>query len=270
MKGKLYNILLAVFAAVFLISGITLAVYYIQNTRQETRYQQIAKLRGDETTPRPAPEDTSPTEPAYNYVTVPDPETGEHVKLLPEFAQLYATNNDIVGWIKIPGTDINYPVMQTPDEPDYYLKRNFDKASSARGAIYVREVCDVFAPSDNLTIYGHRMQSGAMFGQLDRYLSADFCAENPYIYFDTLKALHTYQILAVFVTSATQGEGFQYHLFVDAVDAAEFDGFVAQCKELSLYETGVDAVYGDKLITRSTCEYTRENGRLVVVAKCID
>lgn len=275
MKKWIYNSLIIFFATTLLISIGALGYYYISGYLQQNRYHELSQLMGEETTPRPTlPDPTdgsapSPTVPAYDYVTVTDPETGEDVQLLPEFKELYLLNNDIVGWIFIPDTQIDYPVMQTPDSPDYYLKRNFDKASSARGCIYVREQCDVFAPSDNVTIYGHRMKSGAMFGQLDKYFQYDFYDSHRYIYFDTLKELHTYEILAVFLTTASQGEGFAYHMFVDAQSEEEFTDYVNTCKRLSFYDTGVEAAYGDSLITLSTCEYSQPNGRLVVVAKRI-
>lgn len=275
MKKWIYNSLIIFFASTLLISIGALGYYYISGYLQQSRYRELSQLMGEETTPRPTlPDPTdgsapSPTVPAYDYVTVTDPETGEDVQLLPEFKELYLLNNDIVGWIFIPDTQIDYPVMQTPDSPDYYLKRNFDKASSARGCIYVREQCDVFAPSDNVTIYGHRMKSGAMFGQLDKYFQYDFYDSHRYIYFDTLKELHTYEILAVFLTTASQGEGFAYHMFVDAQSEEEFTDYVNTCKRLSFYDTGVEAAYGDSLITLSTCEYSQPNGRLVVVAKRI-
>ena len=88
-------------------------------------------------------------------------------------------------------------------------------------------------------------------------------------YFDTLTQLHTYKIIAVFKTTATEGKGFSYHTFVNAADQAEYDEYVNTCKELSLYDTGETAQYGDKLITLSTCEYSQSHGRLVVVAKRI-
>ena len=113
------------------------------------------------------------------------------------------------------------------------------------------------------------MRDGSMFTQLKYYRQADFRNENPYIFFDTLTELHTYEIIAVFVTTASVGEGFSYHSFVDAENEKDFNDFVAKCKKLALYDTGVSAEYGDKLICLSTCEYTRVNGRLVVVAKRI-
>jgi len=186
--------------------------------------------------------------------------------ILPEYAALYEENPDLVGWMTIDGTPVNYPVMQSPDRPDYYLHRNFQREHNSHGCLYVRESCDVFAPADNLTIYGHHMRDGSMFASLESYRKEDFCKEYPTIRFDTLYEHHTYTIFAVFTTLASVGDGFSYHLFEDAADETEFNDFVSACKNLSLYNTGITPRYGDKLICLSTCEYTRTNGRLVVAA----
>lgn len=278
MTKTVRTILLFLFSAVFLISAVMLGAYFWRSYTEQNRYQELSSLRPTDT-PRPAPSvslpetDTTPiapTEPVLpEYVTVTDAKTGLPRQILTEFSALYTLNSDLVGWLKIPGTDIDYPVMQTPDDPEYYLYRNFDKKSNKAGCLFAHYEGDVFAPSDNITIYGHHMKDGSMFGKLNRYTKKTFREEHPYIYFDSLNALHTYEVMAVFLTTAVKGEGFAYHRFVDAEDEAAFDDFIATCKELSLYDTGVTATYGDKLICLSTCEYTQENGRLVVVAKQI-
>ena len=214
---------------------------------------------------------TDPTQPADpdspTLPTVP-PEQG-HV-ILPEYAKLYLRNNDLVGWITIEGTNINYPVMQSPAEQNYYLYKNFDGEYSVRGSIYADEDCDVFTPSDNVVLYGHHMQDGSMFSALNNFDAKSYWQERKYITFNTLLERHTYEIIAVFKTSASVGEGFRYHQFINAETEEEFNDFVATCKRLAFYDTGVSAEYGDKLITLSTCEYTLTNGRLVVVAKRVD
>jgi len=274
MKKTLYRLLIILFSLTFLVSAFFLGRYFWDSYTQKSSYAQLADLMADAgTTPRPLPTESIPTEteavtePTDPYVQVPHPETGQLVSVLPEFSVLYPKNPDIVGWMKIPGTRVNYPVMQTPDRPDYYLTRNFQKENNAHGCLYVREVCDVFTPSDNITIYGHRMRDGSMFADLSLFQEEAFYREHTYIYFDTLTQLHTYQILSVFLTTASQGKGFSYHTFVDAESEEDFDSFVATCKELALYDTGITATYGDKLITLSTCEYSQTNGRLVIVAK---
>ena len=274
MKKWMYNALIIFFAVVLVASAGYLAYYYIDAYSQQSRYDDLSTMKEPVNTRPAIIEDTDagvePTEPAAPImVEVTDPDTGETLSVLQEFAELYNLNSDIVGWMTIPGTEIDYPVMQTPDRVDYYLTRNFDKEASARGCLYARERCDIFTPSDNITIYGHRMRDGSMFARLDKYMKKSFWEENPYIYFDTLTELHTYKVMAVFLTTASVGEGFEYHLFENAATEAEFDSFVDTCQELALYDTGVDARYGDKLITLSTCEYSQTNGRLVVVAKRI-
>lgn len=276
MKKWLYNTLIIIFAGVFLVSGGFLAAYFIDGYNQQNRYSELASLKTESTTPRPLPtepdathstdeEITEPTAPVMVEVT--DPKTGQTRLVLPEFAALYEMNSDLIGWLKIPGTVVDYPVMHTPADPEHYLHRNFDGENSKRGCLFIQADCDAFTPSDNIIIYGHHMRDGSMFGQLEKYQKKAFQEENPYIYFDTLEGLHTYEIMSVFLTTASVGEGFPYHTYVDLEDEAVFNSFVEKCQKLSLYKTGVDAQPGDKLICLSTCEYSQVNGRLVVVAK---
>ena len=133
----------------------------------------------------------------------------------------------------------------------------------------MREQCDVYAPSDNVVIYGHYSKGGGMFYPLKNYRKKSYWQEHQTFTFDTLYERHTYQIFAVFKTSANFGEGFAFHWFNDASSQEEFDEYVATVKELAMYETGITAEYGDKLVSLCTCEYTLDNGRLVVVAKRI-
>lgn len=271
MKKWMYNALIILFVAVFVISAGFLAAYFIEGWVQQSRYDDLSAMK-DTATPRPTISENGEiiqsAEPP-KLVEVTDPETGESVALLPEFAELYLQNNDIVGWLAIPGTVVDYPVMQTPEEADYYLYRNFDKKDNKRGCLYTWPQSDTLTPSDNITIYGHHMRDGSMFGQLDKFRDPAFRAENPYIFFDTLRELHTYEVMAVFLTTASVGQGFDYHEFVDAGNQEDFDNFVSKVHKLQLYDTGITAAYGDKLICLSTCEYSQVNGRLVVVAKRI-
>jgi len=194
----------------------------------------------------------------------------EPVKMIPEYELLYNQNPDLVGWIEIPGTALSNPVVQSPDRPNYYLHRGFDGEYDYSGTIYVREKCDVNTPSDNVTIYGHNMADGTMFGILHKYKNPDFWQENRLIQFDTLYERHTYEICLVFRTAVNVSGGFDYHLFDTAQNAAAFDDFVSKCRARSLYDTGITPVFGEKLITLSTCDRSIQNGRLVVVARRIN
>lgn len=277
MRRWIYWGLLIIFLLVFLISGWRLLDYYIQSKKAKDTYDELAQIveqvrQQQPTVPQATDEAGQPVEqpPEVIYAEVTDPKTGEKRQVLAEYAPIYELNSDLVGWIYIDGTRINYPVMQNKEQTDYYLKRDFYKKSSIDGSIYVREECDVFAPSDNLTIYGHRMNSGAMFADLLNYKEEDFWQNNRYIHFDTLQEHHTYEIIAAFKISASADNGFQYHTFVDAADQADFDRYVQQCKDRAFYDTGVTAQYGDKLITLSTCEKGNSAMRIVVVAKRMD
>ena len=180
-----------------------------------------------------------------------------------------ASNPDMVGWIKINGTNINYPVMRTPENPDYYLDHDFYKNQSVYGCPYVQANCDVKTPSDNVIVYAHHMNDGSMFANLELFRSKDFWSSHKTISFDTLDNKANYDILAVFAISVDESDkkAFKFYEFVNSYDPDHFSTFIAKCKALSFYETGVSAKYGDKLLTLATCEYTHDNGRLVVVAK---
>lgn len=269
MKKGMYIGVIVLLAAAFIISAVYLGSYILDSRNQAKRYDELAQMAQNTT---PSTQDTAPTETelpteteAPSEATQPTGET-EPV-ILKQYEELYKTNPDMVGWIRIEGTEINYPVMQTSvDNKDYYLYRNFDKEENNHGTIYAREECDIFKPSDNITLYGHNMRDGSMFAALGNYYEKKTWENNPLITFDTLYEYHTYKIFAVFKTTAILNEGFAYHRFEDARNEQEFNDFVATCKKLSFYDTGITPSYGDKMICLSTCEYTQDNGRFVVAA----
>ena len=281
LLNGLHRALVLIFSIAFFVSFIMIARYVVESFRTSQGYgglaSQMASLQAAATTTEPttlppttAGSTTAPADTVPPTTVPPTTATPTEPQILPEYLPFYQQNTDMVGWITVPGTKVNYPVMQTPDNKDYYLNRDFYHTWSDWGAIYAREACDVNAPSDNVVLYGHHMADGSMFAQLEtRYKRKSFWEEHQYLTFDTLYEHHTYQIIAVFRTSANLGQGYPYHQFNDAANKEEFDAFVAKIKELSLYDTGLTAEYGDKLLTLSTCEYTLSNGRFVVVAKRI-
>ena len=188
----------------------------------------------------------------------------EAAKAYEKYGALYEQNNDFVGWIQIDGTNINYPVMQTPDNPDYYLKHSFEKTWSDYGVPYLDEAC-VIGQSNNLVIYGHHMSNGSMFCDLELYSDPAFCMDHPVIRFDTLTSFGEYEVIAVFRYNTNQ-ETFRYDREVN-MDETRFSWFMEQVHARELFSTGKDASFGDQLLTLSTCEYTYKNGRLVVVAR---
>lgn len=236
-----------------------LAWQYADGRQSANAFDAVADLIQPVGTPQPG------TVPGIGDATEePDPE----LIALEKYAAVHEQNSDFVGWVNIDGTNINYPVMQTIDNPNFYLKRGFEKQYSNYGVPYVQENC-ALGISDNVVIYGHHMNNGSMFADLCKYEREDFYQEHPTIHFDTLSSLGEYEIVAAFKTVAYSEDGFKYYHFVNAEDENAFDAFISQCKALALYDTGVSAKYGDKLLTLSTCEYSRTNGRMVVVAKLI-
>lgn len=265
MKKSLFTAVVVLLLVAFGVSAYMVGNYLIEGKQQADRYGELSNIAANaqtETTDASEETESNAAETEETAETTEPTEPG----MLAGYKEIYEMNNDVVGWIKMEGTKMDYPVMQTPEEPNYYLYRDFDKKNSKRGSIYAREVCDVNEPSDNITIFGHNMADGSMFACLGNYTSKHAWENNSLIFFDTLNEYHTYKIFAVFKTSANIGQGFSYHQFVDAENAAQFDEFVATCKKLSFYDTGITPVYGDKLICLSTCEYTLDNGRLVVAA----
>ena len=260
MKKIIFTVVVLVLLVAFGVSAFMVGKYLVDGKKQDALNDELSAIvSGQQTTE--APETTAGTEASAAETAPAAP------GMLAGYREIYEMNNHTVGWIKIEGTQIDYPVMQTPEEPNYYLNRNFNKEDNVNGSIYAREVCSIDGPSDNVTIYGHNMASGKMFAELHKYTTKSAWDNNSLIFFDTLYEYHTYKIFAVFQTSANLGQGFSYHQFVDAETPAEFDEFVATCKKLAFYDTGITPVYGDKLITLSTCTGPSENNnRLVVVA----
>ncbi len=189
--------------------------------------------------------------------------------LLPEYEKLYFRNADMVGWIKIEGTEINYPVMQTKDDNEFYLRRDFDKNDDRNGLPFVDYRSDVFEPTTNILIYGHSMSSGLMFATLLNYKDESFFKKHPVIQFDTIYEKGEYEIVAAFQSRLAYVDEvtFRYYNFFDTDSEEEFNDYISNVKRLSYYDTGVNAVFGDELITLSTCDKSITDGRMVIVAR---
>jgi sortase B len=186
-------------------------------------------------------------------------------RILPEFKPLYEQNHDLVGWLTIGGTEIDYPVLQREDE-EYYLTRDFYGQENANGQLILDAQCDPFTPSANLVISGHDMKSGKMFGTLQLYASKSFGQKHPLIEFDTLFEKGEYRLVAAFYAWDYQKkDGFQYN--VDIRYRLEMEQFLGKLNEVKLYDTGVPVEFGDQLITLSTCSRHTDDGRFVVVAR---
>lgn len=249
MKNFLYSLFIGLFGMAGLTSIAFLLMYAAQSKQQAHLYSNLAAVREQDT----------------------QQEILSQFSVQPTSRNLYLENSDMVGWIQIEGTNIDYPVMQTPAAPNYYLKHDFEKNYTDYGCPFIQSDCDVQAPSDNLIIYGHNMKDGSMFADLARYRSKDFWQAHKTVWFDTALGSCAYEIFAVIHTTvqADSADAFPFYRFVNAEAPEDFAAYVTACKARALYDTGIFAEYGDRLLTLSTCDNITDNGRWLVIAKRI-
>lgn len=252
-------ILLVFFCAALILSAVMLVSHYGQIAREEQRLKELAAL----TTEQLLSSSVAPT-PSAPTASIP---AHQEPVILEKYQELYEQNQDIMGWIKIDGTVIDYPVMYTAN--DFYLDHDFDKASSKSGVPYIDKRCSVKPLGTNTIIYGHHMRNGTMFASLEQYKDEEYYKEHPTIQFDTLYEQQEFEIIAVFESQIYQKRDtvFKHYNFLNAGSESEFNEYMGNIKALALYDTGRSATYGDQLLTLSTCAYHTKNGQFVVVAR---
>ncbi len=194
---------------------------------------------------------------------------GKPRMILAKFADMYQRNDDMVGWIQIEGTPLNDPVMYTPADSEYYLDRDFDGQEALSGTPFLDSRCDPDEPSGNLIVYAHNMKSGARFGSLKEYESERYWRAHPTIRFDLLGEEGEYEIFGMFRSKMyAEGEaGFRYYEYIDFASQRRFLDFVEGVLAASYVDTGVTPVWGDRILTLSTCSRYVDGGTFVVVAR---
>lgn len=203
-------------------------------------------------------------------VIAEDLETDQGPSMLSKYAELYNTNNDMVGWIKVENTNINYPVMQTVDDEEFYLNRDFNKGYSLSGTPFLSADSTLEDSCGQLITYAHNMKNGTMFSDFLLYKSQDFGEENKTIDFDTLYTEQSYEVFAVFSIDVQVGNGhFPFYRYADFQSPDEFDYFIDEVLSLALYSTENPPSYGDRLLTLVTCDGSSSSGRFVVMAKLV-
>ncbi len=207
-------------------------------------------------------------EPDTDKGAAPSSKTTYEPVMLPEFRELYERNSDIVGWLEIDGTRVDYPIVQNQEDAQYYLNHDFDKKKNTSGLPFLDEHSQIDV-SDILLIHGHHMKSGSMFGDLIKYKRESFYKEHSTFRFSTLDEKEEYEIISVILSKVylKTDDVFKFYQIDKVETSDEFDSYIENIKELALYDTGVTAQYGDKLIVLSTCEYSTKDGRLAVVAR---
>lgn len=246
--------------AIFLISGALLVRDLTQSSKEQEANHNLAQRV------RQAKLDLSSGDDEAFEEEEPPPKYAPNGNLF-QYDALWQENHDLAGWLRIPGTDVDLPVMNNPADPEFYLRRAFDGSRATSGCLFLNEG---YRPDGNFAIiYGHNMNNGTMFGELDQYRSADYAKEHPTVCFDTLTEEREYTVLAAFngkVYRQNDTGVFRYYQYRNFDDEAEFDEFLSQVRRIALYDTGVETHYGDQIVVLSTCSYHQKNGRFVVVA----
>lgn len=196
-------------------------------------------------------------------------QTSDGRAILKDYRKLYKKNGDLIGWVTVKDTKIDYPVMQTKKDSEYYLHRNFKKKKDVNGLPFLDANCDVEDNNSNLMVYGHHMKSGLMFAHLEDYEDSAFYKKHKTIEFDTLYEKRKYEVVAVFRSKIYKEEEdvFKYYRYGGALSEKQLTDYVENCIKLSVHKTGVKPVYGEQLLTLVTCAYHTDEGRFVVVAR---
>ncbi len=279
LKKKLLPVLSALVIILFITGGILIMKDYYEDMESAKAFDELRDSASQ--TEQTAPADTvSPDETAAateqsDAVQSPDTEAFEEpadeepVRITNPYAESFLANEDMAAWLSIPGTDIDYPVMWTPQDEQYYLYRSFDGSSDKNGCLILDTDSCLDPLTTNLIIHGHNMKSGAMFGNLTAYEDEDYYNDHREIILYTEECERRYEIIAVFRSQVYKktDEVFKFYKFFQADTQEEFDDFYLNIKALSEYDTGVTAEFGDNFITLSTCVYHVEQGRFVVVGK---
>lgn len=188
---------------------------------------------------------------------------------LPQYREMSEKYPQLYGWLQIPDTQIDLTVMRPESDRDFYLHHDFSGTESAEGALFADAESSLWPRDDNTVIYGHNMKNGHIFGTLKMYGDADFFQEHREICFDTLYETGVYEAVAVLRTRILNEDepGFRYYRFFQYGNKKEFQECRDFVEENRLFETDSTLQYGDQILMLSTCEYSQENGRLVVVAR---
>lgn len=227
--------------------------------------------------PMPTPADPASPPPETTSAPTASPEPTDTPEPTPApttnpYRDSFLANSDMAAWLQIPGTNIDYPLMWTPRDEEYYLRRGFDGRSDDNGCLILDTDSCLDPLTTNLIVHGHNMSSGLMFGKLADYEDPDFCDEHRFITLYTRELQRNYEVIAVFRSQVFRksDQTFKFYKFFQADTPEEFEDFYENIKSMAFYDTGVTAEFGDHFLTLSTCSYHVTNGRFVVVAKEIE
>lgn len=274
LMKKYQNILRISLSILGIICLIGAAYLFVSNQRDkqhaENTFDELRPSNDNfipNTPPAALTEEPVTAEPTVLPSVTPEPIIEEN-----PYRDSFLANDDMVAWLKIPDTGIDYPVMWTPGDEEYYLYRDFNGKDNKNGCLLLDTDSSVSPFTTNLIIHGHNMKSGAMFGNLTDYEKESYYDSHKEIFLYTRDCMKTYEVIAVFRSQVFKKSDtvFKFYKFFQADTQEEFDDFYNNIKKMSLYDTGVTAEFGDRFITLSTCVYHVKNGRFVVVARETD
>lgn len=284
------HILFSVFAMIFIVSASMLLISTVKrhaDTKEAEEQQVVLSDEKEMASVMPDFKDGLPKAGVaeilddFDYEAIAKIDPFYTTQIMTKYQSLYETNSDMIGWLYIKDTVIDYPVMQTPEDENYYLTRDFYHNENSNGTLIMdtdsvvgvgiadNEYSNGQRPSTNLIIHGHTMRNGDMFGSLDMYADEEYGRTHNIICFDSLYEEREYELIAVFYSQVynKSDDVFKYYKFFQADTQEEFDDWYNNIKALSLYDTGVEAELGDEFITLSCCAYHVEDGRFVVVGR---
>lgn len=209
---------------------------------------------------------------ANRHVVEQSADLSKRPKILVQYRNMAKEYPGLFGWLQIPDTQIDLPVMQPLKEEDFYLQHDFTGVASAEGALFTDPENNRWPQDDNTVIYGHNMKNGHIFGTLNLYENADYFQNHKEIHFDTIYETGIYEAVAILKTRILNKNerGFRYYQFFKYDNEKEFQECLDFVIANQLFDTGSRLKYGDKILMLSTCEYSRENGRLVIVARKVE
>jgi len=229
-KKRLYNIIIIVSAVVLLIGLSVLFNWFSQSKNAENEIENINP---------------------FSVTEQSESENDDKTKDI----------KNCVAWLKIDGTNIDYPVMQKSGSPEYYLRRNYKGEYSYSGTPFLDIDCKI-GTSQNLIIYGHNMKDGTMFSGLTKFKNSSYAKEHQTIKLYVNGEVTEYKLYAVCVVSSDDG----WYDYTNQVSEDTFTELKSHIQNKSSYTADSTAEYGDYFLTLSTCDYTQSNGRLIIIA----
>lgn len=251
LPAQVLSVLCGMLLILFTVSSVMAARACLQSRSEQRAFERLSAVKA-----------------AAAHVSASSPEAAQQ-DTRGVYEDLREQNADFAVWLTVGGTDIDYPVMYTPEDREFYLHRAFDQSDSVSGTPFIGEGGS--PESDLFIIYGHNMKNGTMFGTLSRYEDPDFYREHSTLTLASAEGEDVYEIFAAVETRVLYaGEaGYRYYSHAGALTEADFVELTGWLTKNALYSTGVVPSLGEQIVILSTCSYQTENGRFLIAARKI-